>query len=73
MLGELPLPEEGMVVISESGDISAQNVRWCSKWQAWEHVKCHGLLSSLFASRIRKTGGEALSVGTTERIYIKLC
>ena len=26
MLGELPLPEEDMVVISESGDISAQNV-----------------------------------------------
>ena len=36
--GELPLPEEDMVVISEGREISAQNVPLCFEWQVWEHV-----------------------------------
>ena len=49
MLGEPPLPEEDMVVISEGRGISAQNVPLCFGWQVWE----------LVASRIKDGGGGA--------------
>ena len=51
-LGELPLPEEDMVVVSEGREISAQNVPLCFEWQVWEHVTLN--LTSLPAGSERR-------------------